>query len=390
MSKGHRLRVCFVAEHPASGTIGGAEVAMSILADELANEGVCVQYVSQRHFTARNIRLHRIPYATRIIEKTVRNRRRLGRLSTDRGQANASGHDRSGSGAMGKLRFVLDRIYKKGYKSALSHANADLYIQVCAGRQTAYVADYCGKNAKPFIFRSTSLWDADLTFTWGWTTWSEYTRSLYLEGLAQADIVACNSKHTAESFSKHVSEDKVRFLPDGFRITPRSDLSRDDGYILWVGRDKPYKRPSLFADLARRLPAYTFIMVGDIRTIQNPPSNLRLLGPKKPGELPRIYLGAKLLVNTSEVEGFPNVLVEAAIHGVPYVGFLDPDGVVAQHLLGTQSKDLDDMAGMVHMLMGDEDLRLKLGMNARRFVEEHHDIEKVAKRWLGLFHKLTA
>jgi hypothetical protein len=55
-----------------------------------------------------------------------------------------------------------------------------------------------------------------------------------------------------------------------------------------------------------------------------------------------------------------------------------------------QSKDFNDMVGMVDMLMGNEDLRLKLGMNARRFVEEHYDIEKAVKRWLCLFHELAA
>jgi glycosyltransferase involved in cell wall biosynthesis len=385
------LRVCFVAEHP-SRIIGGAEVAMSFLADRLVEEGIEVHYASTRCPEHQSIQFHQVPgWFARSIQNAVTYYRMLNRRAASASlqeghRANVRARDRAVSS---KLRRIFLKISMRSYESVLSRVNADVYIQVNAGYPTGYVANFCKKKSKSFIFRSTSLWDADLTFTWGWTTWSEYTRRLYLKGLAEADVVACNSKHAVESFSKHISEDKVRFLPDGFRITPRPNLSKHDGYVLWVGRDKPYKRPSLFADLARRLPAYTFIMVGDIRTIQNPPPNLRLLGPMKPSELPRIYIGAKLVVNTSEVEGFPNVLVEAAIHGVPYVGFFDPDGVVIQHSLGVRPKDLNDMVGRVEMLMGNQDLRLKLGMNARRFVEEHYDIEKVIKKWLVLFEELA-
>jgi glycosyltransferase involved in cell wall biosynthesis len=96
-----------------------------------------------------------------------------------------------------------------------------------------------------------------------------------------------------------------------------------------------------------------------------------------------------VLVNTSEVEGFPNVLVEAGIHCVPYIGFLDPDDVMHEYSLGLQARDLYEMAKMTETLMDSQDLRLKLGKNARRFAEERHDISRVAEKWLLLFEELT-
>jgi glycosyltransferase involved in cell wall biosynthesis len=279
--------------------------------------------------------------------------------------------------------------YMHSYESALSHVGADIYIQVCAGRPTGYVADFCKKRGKPFIFRATSLWDADLTFKWGWKSWRDYTKEVYLQGVRQADIVAANSENTARMFVDHIGKEKVRFLPDGFHMPPCPDLLRRDGYVLWVGRDAPYKRPQLFADLARMLPKYRFVMVGDIRSMNSPPANLLLLGPKKPDELSEIYSQAGLLVNTSEVEGFPNVLVEAGIHGVPYIGFLDPDNVVREYSLGLHARSLDEMARMTETLMDSQDLRFALGKNARRFAEERHDIRKVTEKWLLLFEEMT-
>lgn len=271
----------------------------------------------------------------------------------------------------------------------MSKVDADIYVQVNAGSATGYVASFCRKKSKPFIFRSTSRWDADLSFTCGHTRWRGDTKALYLRGIREADIIAANSMDTALAFTKYVDNERVRFMPDGFPILPCPDLSRKDGYVLWVGRDAAYKRLWLYADLARLLPRYQFVVVGDIKAMKNRPSNLLLLGLREPKELPDIYRKAKVLVSTSEVEGFPNALVEAAMHGVPYVGFLDPDSVAAEHTLGFQVESIAEMAQRVDMFMSDETLRLRLGKNARSFVEEHCDMEKVVKKWLGLFEEVT-
>jgi len=389
--------VCFVAEHPSSGQVGGAEVAMSILANELASESIDVHYASMKppEVPPPSIQFHRVPsWTARAIQGAVnrynirRKERRDSQPSGVRESGLASG-EHSIAGARAGIRRVLHMTYMRGYESSLSDVGADIFIQVCAGRPTGYVANFCKKRGKPFIFRSTSLWDADLTFKWGWKSWRDYTKEVYLQGVRQADIVAANSENTARIFVDHIGKEKVRFLPDGFHMPPCPDLSRRDGYVLWVGRDAPYKRPQLFADLAQMLPKYRFVMVGDIRSMNSPPANLLLLGPKKPDELSEIYSQAGLLVNTSEVEGFPNVLVEAGIHGVPYVGFLDPDNVVREYSLGLHARGLDEMARMTETLMDSQDLRFALGKNARRFAEERHDIRKVTEKWLLLFEEMT-
>ena len=386
------MRICFVAEHPSSGKIGGAEVAMAFLADRLVQEGIEVHYASTRCIEHQSIEFHQVPgWFARTIQKLVKSYRALNGSaggSSSQGPS-AAGPRRQDKAVTSKLRSFLLKILMRSYEPVLSKVGADVYIQVNAGYPTGYVASFCKKNAKPFIFRSTSLWDADLSFTRGHTRWPDYTKALYLRGVRDADIIAANSMDTARAFTEYVDKEKVRFMPDGFPILPRQDSSRKGGFVLWVARDAPYKRAWLYADLARMLPQYQFVMVGDVEPMKNRPPNLLLLGPKKPNELPDIYSRAKVLVSTSEVEGFPNVLVEAAMQGVPYVGFLDPDSVTAKYKLGFQVRDVPEMAQRVDTLMSDETLRLRLGRNARRFVEEHFDIEKVIKKWLGLFEELA-
>ena len=47
-----------------------------------------------------------------------------------------------------------------------------------------------------------------------------------------------------------------------------------------------------------------------------------------------LYDRAKVLVNTSDVEGFPNSYLQAWIRGVPVVTLIDPDGVIEREGLG--------------------------------------------------------
>lgn len=367
-------------------------MAMAFLADRLVQEGIEVHYASMRCIEHQSIQFHQVPgWLARTIQNVVKSYRALNRTpggSASQGPSGA-GPRRQDKAVTSKLRSFFLKISMRGYESVLSKVDADIYIQVNAGYPTGYVASFCKKKTKPFVFRSTSLWDADLSFTCGRSRWRDDTKALYLRGVRDADIIAANSMDTARAFAEYVDKERVRFMPDGFPMLPCQDLSRKGGYVLWVARDAPYKRAWLYADLARMLPQYQFVMVGDVEPMRNRPSNLLLLGLREPNELPDIYSKAKVLVSTSEVEGFPNVLVEAAMHGVPYVGFLDPDSAAAKYKLGFQVRDVSEMAQRVDTLMSDEALRLRLGRNARGFVEEHYDIEKVVKKWLGLFEELA-
>ena len=357
-------------------------MAMSVLADQLALEGLEVHYIPTESPEAspQSIQFHQTSWLATTAHKP-RSRHVLAKLRDI--------IEKSSPKLSAFLSSRLHEMLAEGYESALSVADADVYIQAVAGPLTAYVANFCKRNTRPMIFRSTSLWDADLTFKWGWKTWRDSTKELYLQGIEQADIVAPNSMDTAEAFVEHIEEHRIRFIPDGFHIPPCPDLRRENGFVLWVGRDVAYKRAWLFADLARMLPQHQFVMVGDIHSVKDVPANLRLLGPTRPDGLSQLYSSAKLLVNTSEVEGFPNVLVEGAMYGIPYLSFLDPDGVLKEYSIGIQPRSPDDMATTIDMLMTTEDRRLALGRNARRFVEEHRDIEKVVRQWLGLFEELS-
>jgi glycosyltransferase involved in cell wall biosynthesis len=127
--------------------------------------------------------------------------------------------------------------------------------------------------------------------------------------------------------------DTERFSP-GNRRQARQELGLppDGRRLLLVGNLVPVKAIHHFIDACRRLVAervdFTADLLGDgpLRgTLENQIDRLglgdrvRLRGQKPNGELPQWYRAADLVVLSSESEGIPNVLVEAASCGTPFV-----------------------------------------------------------------------
>jgi glycosyltransferase involved in cell wall biosynthesis len=56
--------------------------------------------------------------------------------------------------------------------------------------------------------------------------------------------------------------------------------------------------------------------------------NLEVLGFQPLPEVEKQFDRARVLISTSEMEGFPNVFLQAMRRGIPIVSFVDPDGMV--------------------------------------------------------------
>jgi glycosyltransferase involved in cell wall biosynthesis len=112
---------------------------------------------------------------------------------------------------------------------------------------------------------------------------------------------------------------------------PRNDaraalgLAADGQLIVFVARLTAIKRPERFLEIARRLqeahPTAVFAVVGEgdrLADLQaHAPNNVRFLGWR--GDVEVVYAAADLVVLTSDNEGMPVSLIEAALCGVPAV-----------------------------------------------------------------------
>lgn len=110
-----------------------------------------------------------------------------------------------------------------------------------------------------------------------------------------------------------------RELPEEVRDLPR--------FVLWVGRaENTHKRPQECLDAARACPDATFLMVMNPRDPsveevirRDAPANVRIVEQVPFPLMPALFHRAAALLNTSQLEGFPNVFLQAALSKVPVV-----------------------------------------------------------------------
>ena len=110
--------------------------------------------------------------------------------------------------------------------------------------------------------------------------------------------------------------------------------------VLWIGRyDDFHKRPALGLDIARRTPEIHYDMVThrfdpDIESMirRDRPSNVDLRDPVPFAAMPDRFARASVFLSTgsTSMEGFPNVLLQAAAAHVPIVSLHDHDGFLSR------------------------------------------------------------
>ena len=111
--------------------------------------------------------------------------------------------------------------------------------------------------------------------------------------------------------------------------------------------------------------------------------NVTMLGAVRYADTGALFDRAKIFLNTSSIEGFPNTFLQAWIRGVPVVSFFDPDGLVNRLQLGRIATSLDDMREAIRGLLDVNTYREIIGRRAREFAAREFT-SAVAARYLEL------
>ena len=170
--------------------------------------------------------------------------------------------------------------------------------------------------------------------------------------------------------------------------------------ILWIGRAIDYKRPDLFIKLAKRFPMLSFLMVCNKEVsytywerISNAASkipNLKFIEFVPFHKIEQYFQEAKIFVNTSILEGFPNTFVQAFKNFTPVISLnVNPDRILTKYKIGFYcDNDFSKMEEYLKLLLSDDTLYENYSKNAYEYVKNHHDINKVIKVWIQLIKSI--
>lgn len=427
-----RPHVCFISQnlygllYPASGLeFGGAEVQVLTLARALRRQGVRVSVLAGDGLEARR---DMIDGVTVVLDPHIgghlRPRPPVSETAWDRLATRARAWlDRRPPGFASTVRDLVRGLYAcrrwvaslppvaavvfalrerrlvRMWVDMLRPVGAEIIVTRCSGGDVGYMERACRKLGAKFVYMVAHEFDVSGEYGRENASWGRQ----YEQGLTRADLVICQHQGQQDLLRAQYKRDGhvIRSLcPLPVRSGPRQAERR---IVLWVARLEPWKQPELVVDLARRLPGESFVMVAPPTRLDRDYSggieqevaalpNLRLVPGVPFEEITALFEDAKVFVNTSRYEGFPNTFLQAAACGTPIVSWaVNPDGVLERHRMGYCAKqDAATFEAQVRQLCSTPALREELGSNGRQYVSRFHEPAAIARDYAGLFAQLAA
>jgi glycosyltransferase involved in cell wall biosynthesis len=274
----------------------------------------------------------------------------------------------------------------------LRRANADIYMLKTASPGVLLVAFFCWLHRRNFVYRTAHQIECDGTYLKQHFVLGRFFRW----ALRIAKLVLVQNKTDQEDLKRTTGVDSIA-IPNGHRLAQLKENERD--IILWVGRSAIFKRPELFIKLAQGIPTEQFIMIcqraaddekyEELIAQAETLDNFEFIKGVPFSDTEGFFRRAKVFVNTSDAEGFPNTFIHACMASTPILSLnVNPDGFLQRHNCGICCND--DFKCLVDslkfILAGNRSI--ELGKKARCYVEQNHDVKKIVEEYKKLFYKL--
>jgi len=216
----------------------------------------------------------------------------------------------------------------------------------------------------------------------------KFDKLLFILALKKIDLVLLQTQSQKEMLKKNWNIKGV-VVRNGYPILNYSEKKRNPA-IIWIGNLRRMKHPEKFVLLAKSFQesAYEFFLIGkdkgfpelreSVREADKTLMNFNYLGEQDIDQVHERLQQAKLLIHTSDYEGFPNVFIEAWLCGVPVISLkVDPDNLIKIHNLGRISYSMEKMEKDIQEIMNNQPLWNTLSNNVRTFAEQNFDLKKI-------------
>jgi glycosyltransferase involved in cell wall biosynthesis len=227
-------------------------------------------------------------------------------------------------------------------------------------------------TGKPFVVQ---LWGSDVEL-------ARRAPRVARAVLRRARAAVCPSNALAEDAGR-LGAREIAVIPSGVDLPPEVGPEANPPEVLYAGRLSPEKGVLELVEAARGLNP---VVAGDGPLRAQVPEALGFVPPE---ELARLYARAAVVACPSHREGFGVACLEAMAHGRPVVasavgGLLDlvVDGETGVHV---PPGDVPALRAALERLLGDRELRRRMGEAGRRRAAERFSWDAVTRQTVELY-----
>jgi glycosyltransferase involved in cell wall biosynthesis len=227
-------------------------------------------------------------------------------------------------------------------------------------------------TGRPFVVQ---LWGSDVEL-------ARRAPRLARAVLRRARAVVCPSNALADD-ARRLGAEEIAVIPSGVDLPPEVGEEANPPEVLYAGRLSPEKGVRELVEAGRGL---NLVVAGDGPLRAEVP---QALGFVPPDELARLYARAAVVACPSHREGFGVACLEAMAHGRPVVasavgGLLDlvVDGETGIHV---PPGDIAALRAALERLLGDRELRRRMGEAGRRRAAERFSWDAVTRQTVELY-----
>ncbi|HZD52496.1 MAG TPA: glycosyltransferase family 4 protein [Woeseiaceae bacterium] len=284
------------------------------------------------------------------------------------------------------LRFLWPRMTR--IWSCLTRADADIYYQRAASVLTGFIAAHSRQHRCKSVFAVAG--DPMIRFA--------RDRWIYEYGIRNVDRIIVQNETQKEAVRNRFGRESM-LIPNCFQPVPAGNRSPVTD-VLWVSTIRQLKRPDRFLALAEALPQYRFTMIGGpgegeaplfdaIRRKSERLPNVEFVGFAPYAEADAWFEQARLFVNTSETEGFPNTFLQSWARRVPTISFIDCGARLKRRPIGLTVESLDELVRCVTDVLENDARRMELGTASETYVKQNHHPERVLDLYEDLFREIV-
>lgn len=209
----------------------------------------------------------------------------------------------------------------------------------------------------------------------------EYNKKLFRKSIKHIKYIVSQNEYQFNTLKSNYNKDSL--IMHNIWKTPDNEVPSKHTDVIWVANFRPLKRPEWVFRLAEQTPELKYVMIGGpggdgpyynlCKEISSRISNLIFMGPLSLDEVDKEIKKSRILICTSEFEGFPNTFLQAWSNKLPVISTVDPSGIINENHLGTIVKNEGELKEAVYGILNDDALRKHMIDSITVYYKNHFD-----------------